>query len=74
MTVSLLGLGLCLRWARLGALVVLVAGAVGALVSWKMLFFPPALLPALLFLWHSHLATAAPRHPVTGNQQLHPGS
>jgi hypothetical protein len=64
MGVSLLGLGLALRWEKLGAGLALTAAAISVLVSWKLLFFPPAFVPALLFLCHSQLAESARRSPA----------
>ena len=61
MTVQLLGLGLALRWPRCGALITLAAAAVVALWNWTLLPFPPAFVPALLFLLYSHLADRAQR-------------
>lgn len=57
MIASLLGLGVALKWERLGAAVSLVSVAVGAMFNGKILSFPPALIPlaAALFLIHSCL-------------------
>jgi hypothetical protein len=62
MVASLLGLALALKWDRFGAAVTLAAVAIGALVNWKVLLFPPVLIPiaAGLFLVKSLL----PGRPV----------
>jgi hypothetical protein len=57
MVASLLCLGLALKWDRFGAVLMLTAVAIGALVNWKVLLFPPVLIPiaAGLFLIKSLL-------------------
>jgi hypothetical protein len=61
MVSSLVGLGLALKWERLGAILTLAAVAVGAMLNWKVLLFPGILIPlaALLFLLHSHWRSSA---------------
>jgi len=63
MVVSLIGLGLALKWVRFGAALTLVAVAFEALLNWKVLLLPPGLIPitAGLFVASSFL----PRSPST---------
>jgi len=60
MLVSLLGLGLALKWVRFGAALTLVAVAFEALLNWKVLLLPPGLIPitAGLFLASSFLSSS----------------
>lgn len=52
---SLLGLAVALRWERPGAIITLIAVALGALFNWRVLLFPGTLIPmaAVLFLFVS---------------------
>jgi len=61
MVASLLGLGLALKWVRFGAVLTLTAVAFEALLNWKVLLFPPGVIPitAGLFLASSFLTRSA---------------
>jgi hypothetical protein len=63
---SLLGLGLAMKWHRLGAVTTIVAVAIGAVFNWQLVVFPYAIIPvaAVLFLVSSYLRPAAPLHSV----------
>lgn len=69
MVTSLVGLGVALKKERLGAGITLAAVAMGALLNWRTLLFPAALIPvtALLFL----LAATMPRRGTAIVQQPH---
>jgi len=57
MAVSLLGLGVALKWERIGAPLALVGVAAGAVFNWRVLLFPTALIPlaAVLFVVYACL-------------------
>ena len=63
MAASLVGLGLALRWSRLGAAITLINVAIGAFVNWRFLLFPATLIPltAALLLLVSFLQHTARR-------------
>jgi hypothetical protein len=52
MVISLAGLCVAWKWELVGATITLVATLIAAVVNWRVLAFPPALIPlaAILFL------------------------
>ena len=49
---SVLGLGVAMKWERLGASITLLCVVAGALLNWRVLMFPATLIPiaAVLYL------------------------
>ena len=70
MVASVVGLGLALKWERLGATMAIAAVAVGAVFNWRVLVFPPALIPiaAVLFLFYAYLRNAAQQTAAAGRK------
>lgn len=66
---SLLGLAIAWKRERAGSLLTLVCVAIGAVVNWRILAFPNALIPftAILFLVASCLGSARKARPVEVN-------
>lgn len=63
MVASLLGLAVAWKYPRVGASCTLVAVGLGAAANWRVLLFPPVLIPiaAVLFLVYAFLVRSRPQ-------------
>lgn len=56
MAMSLAGLGIAFKWEKFGAMLTLLAVAMGAIVNWRILMSPVVMIPvaAVIFLIHAY--------------------